>query len=291
MANTYDIGDVVTVTGTFTDSATPAVPYDPTGVSCIYEDPSGNEATDVYGVGSVVKASTGVYTLAIALDEAGLWRWRWSGTGTGATAGEGYLLVRPSLVGASTAYLTTQALKTYLAIDGATDDLMLADCISRAQSFIEAETGRQFSYGTAAARYFDYYRDVDGRTLRLDRDLCAITSVVNGDGVTVAAASYVTEPRNETPYYALTLKSSKGLQWTYSTDAENAITVTGKWAYSATPPGDIAQACTRMAAYYYRQREQKQFAVEAFPSIGVVVTPGGTPPDISNIIRKYRRMT
>jgi hypothetical protein len=189
-------------------------------------------------------------------------------------------------------YTTGTAVRAYLGISTNTDETVLNDCVTRAQAYIDAETGRSFEHAvTGVARYFDAYRDVSGRTLRLDRDLCAITSITNGDGVAVAAASYITEPRNDTPYYAITLKASKGIAWTYGTDPENAITVTGKWAYSAAPPADIVQACTRMAAYYYRQREQKQFAVEAFPSIGVVVTPGGTPPDVTDIIRKYRRIT
>ena len=292
MPNTYDIGDIPTITGTFTDSATPPVAYDPTTVSLVVEDPAGTEVTYTYGGGgSIGKSGTGVYYQAVTLNTVGIWRYRWIGGGTGATASEFYLLCRASLVGASTAYTTVEAVKTYLAISGGADDVVLYDCVTRAQAYIEAETQRVFSHAaTGVARYFTPGRDTDGATLWLDADLCAITSITNGDGATIVASKYTMEPRNVTPWYAIRLLGSSGISWTWLTDPDGAITVTGKWAYSATPPNDIVQATIRLASFYYRQREQKQFATESFPSVGVVVTPGSLPKDVTQTIAKYRRV-
>lgn len=56
---------------------------DPTEVTIMHRDPSGNEASEVYngGAGNVVKSSTGEYYLDLTLDEAGDWYWRVKTTG------------------------------------------------------------------------------------------------------------------------------------------------------------------------------------------------------------------
>lgn len=97
MANTYDVGDLVRVTGTFTDID--SVATDPDVVRCKYQDPSGNDTTDVYGVGSTVKSATGVYYLDIDIDEAGTWFYRFEGEtsgGEGQGAAESNFYVTPS---------------------------------------------------------------------------------------------------------------------------------------------------------------------------------------------------
>lgn len=56
---------------------------DPTEVTIMHRDPSGNEASEVYngGAGNVVKSSTGQYYLDLTLDESGDWYWRVKTTG------------------------------------------------------------------------------------------------------------------------------------------------------------------------------------------------------------------
>ena len=93
MANTYDVGDLVRVTGTFTNSAGAAA--DPTAVLFKYKDPSGNKTTLTYGTDvSVVKSSTGVYYVDVNVDEIGYWYYRWQATGTGQSAGESYFIAQ-----------------------------------------------------------------------------------------------------------------------------------------------------------------------------------------------------
>ncbi len=97
--NVYDIGDLVTVRGAFTDAA--GLPADPAAVSVAYEDPSGNVTTLVYGVdAAVVKDSTGNYSLEISIDEAGDWHYRWIATGTGQGAQLGQFAVKNNQVAA-----------------------------------------------------------------------------------------------------------------------------------------------------------------------------------------------
>lgn len=80
MANTFDKGDLIRVTGTFTDAA--GTKFDPDVVTGKYQDPSGTETTDAAPVNSAV----GVYYFDIPADEAGQWYYRIYG----ATAGGAY---------------------------------------------------------------------------------------------------------------------------------------------------------------------------------------------------------
>lgn len=188
------------------------------------------------------------------------------------------------------AYTTTAAVKAYLGETGADDDDLLDALVEAAQAWIDAHTGRTFEASADITRYLDCAAPVvDGRRLYLDADLCAITSITNGDGVAVAATDYVTQPRNETPYYAIDLLSSKGVYWTYGDDPENAITIVGKWAYSATVPNTIAQAAKRLAAYLYRQKDAGVFDVTAMPEAGVITVPQGMPKDVKLLLQPYLR--
>lgn len=122
----------------------------------------------------------------------------------------------------------------YLAATGTTDDLLILNAIRDVSRQMNAAAGglRHF-HPLIQTRYRDATLDVSGSALYLDDDLLSATTVTNGDAVAVSSSNYVTEPRNETPYYALTLKGSSGLVWTYSTDAENAISIAGVWGYHA----------------------------------------------------------
>lgn len=96
MANTYDIGDVVRVTGTFTVAS---VATDPTTVTLKVEDPSGNLATYTYALSEVTRSGVGVFYRDVSVDEKGVWQYEWIGTGACATAEEGEFFVRVSQVG------------------------------------------------------------------------------------------------------------------------------------------------------------------------------------------------
>jgi hypothetical protein len=187
------------------------------------------------------------------------------------------------------AYTTSALVKTYLGVAGAGDDTLLGTLVTRAQAIIDAYCGRAFEASTNTIRYFDAIKDTDGRTLRFDVDCASINTVTNGDSTPVLAASYVTSPRSTGPYYAITLLASKGLYWTYSTDPENAIAVSAKWAYAAAAPDDIVHAATRLAAYMYRQKDAQVFDVTASPELGVMTVPQGIPKDVTVALAPYRK--
>ena len=190
------------------------------------------------------------------------------------------------------AYTTVSALKTYLGVVGNTDDALLTALIARAQAIVDAYCGRTFEAAQDSTRKLDAKLSVslDKRTLYVERDLCAITSIANGDGVSVGAAEYVTEPRWETPFYGVTLKRESDIRWTWDDTPEDAITVVGRWAYSATAPADIVQATERLAAYLYRQKDNMSDLDRAVAVSGnMTVLPQSLPRDVQLILQPYRR--
>jgi hypothetical protein len=85
--NQYDVGDLVRVTGTFTDAAGTAI--DPTTVAFKVKKPDRSITTYTYGTDmQLVKESTGNYRVDISADVKGKYKYRWYSTGNGQAAGE-----------------------------------------------------------------------------------------------------------------------------------------------------------------------------------------------------------
>jgi hypothetical protein len=191
------------------------------------------------------------------------------------------------------AYTVLADVKEYLSIPTGTtsDDDLITDLIGRAQAYIDSYTGYTFEAAEDSDRTFDAVADVDGAMLHFDTMIAAITTVTNGDSVEVTSGQYTTEPRNVTPYYAIRLLSSSGVSWTYSTDPEDAITVTGKWAWSTTAPSDIVQACVRLVAFMYRQKDTSADVDRPLlTGDGNVIMPSALPTDVKALLSPYRRL-
>jgi hypothetical protein len=191
-------------------------------------------------------------------------------------------------------YASLETLKAYLislnASTSTSDDLLLDRLLTAASAAIDTHCGRRFATDEDTTRYFDALADVDGSTLYLDHDLAAITSITNGNGQAVASSAYTTQPRNETPWFAIVLKGSSGLSWTYTDDPEGAIAVTGRWAYAPETPGDIEQACIRLVGYWYHLKDSQVFDVTAQPETGQVIVPKGMPADVKQLLANYRSL-
>jgi len=192
------------------------------------------------------------------------------------------------------AYATLAQLRAYLNIAAAdtSDDVLLGQLIDDAKQLIDSYCGWAFEASAPTTRYYDPLRDVDERDrllLHLDEPLLTLTTLTNGDASVVTAAQYYLEPTNMTPKWGIRLRSSTGLSWTYTTDAEQAISVLGTWGYSATPDDAIQRACIRWAAYLYRQRDAQVFDVTAQPGEGIITVPQGIPRDVERILASYRR--
>jgi hypothetical protein len=193
------------------------------------------------------------------------------------------------------AYITRQQVRDYKSFktNDTDNDSLLDDLITRAQVIIDRYCNRTFEASTNTVRYFDAVRDVEnnGLLLYLDDDLSEINSVTNGDGIVVASNEYVTEPRNVTPYYAIKILSNSGKAWEYDDDPENAIAVSGKWAYSTTAPLDIQQACIELTAYLFDKRlrlvEDSRGQVS---NDGVALMPSDIPRSVRSILDRYKKV-
>ena len=183
------------------------------------------------------------------------------------------------------AYATLTSIKRYLGISESTDDTLLTVTAEAATSMIDRLTNRTFTATADSTRYHnaDY---VVGGILYLDGDLCAITSVTNGDGVAVASTEYKSMPRNYTPYFALALDDDSDVSW--DTDS-GEIAIVGKWAWSLTPPADIEFACVRLTSYLYRQKDNMGELDRAMIAGNTTLLPAELPKDIMLILAPYRR--
>jgi hypothetical protein len=190
------------------------------------------------------------------------------------------------------AYCDLLDVKRYKGISSSDDDTLLEEFILDAQTIIDEETRRIFEASSDTTRTFDAERDVsdDGITLFLDEDLSQITTVTNGDSVVVASTEYTTEPRNRTPYFALKLLQSSGKVWTFSTDAEDSISIEGRWSYSVTAPQDIKRACIILATWGYNRKDGvgKEFDGSIVSPSGMIFRSSGLPDEVARILNRYK---
>lgn len=93
--NVYDVGDLVRVTGAFTNSAGTAL--DPAVVKFKFTNPAGVTTTYTFGTDAqLVKDSTGNYHVDLDASVKGTFRYRWFSTGNGQAAGEHKFFVKTS---------------------------------------------------------------------------------------------------------------------------------------------------------------------------------------------------
>lgn len=190
-------------------------------------------------------------------------------------------------------YARLGELKTYqgLAVTETADDTLLQTLLNRATTAIENHTGRKFEAVTATRYFEDEALDDDGVTLWMDEDLLTITTLTNGDDsateITPATEYWLIDRNAGPPYYGIRLKSGSDYSWDWGTDGW--VSVLGTWAYSATPPGDITQACIRWASYLYDQKDAAIYDVTVFPESGIVTVPQGIPLDVKLLLDPYRR--
>lgn len=95
-ANTYDVGDVVRITGSFAQSGSAV---DPSAVTLTYRTPAGALVTLTYGTDAALeRTAAGAYRVDLPVTQTGTYQYRWVSTGTGAAAEEGRFIVRPIAV-------------------------------------------------------------------------------------------------------------------------------------------------------------------------------------------------
>jgi len=87
----WDISDTVRPRAEFRVGTTLT---DPTTITLVITDPSGNADTYTYGAAQITKESTGIFYKDIVVDEAGEWQTRFVGTGAAAAVVQSRFAVR-----------------------------------------------------------------------------------------------------------------------------------------------------------------------------------------------------
>lgn len=98
--NSYDVGDVVRLTATFTNSA--GVVVDPSSIFAWHQimKPILFDVTTIgYGVNSMTRSSAGIYYTDIPVNSAGEWHYRFRGYGANAAAVNGKFQVLIPILG------------------------------------------------------------------------------------------------------------------------------------------------------------------------------------------------
>lgn len=103
MPSTYDEGDIIRMTGTFTDTGDNV--GDPTTVNFLYDTPTSTAPTihtrtgaTTGTVDSITRASLGVFYVDITATGRGLYEGRYTSTGTLTASGESWFSVRSQRV-------------------------------------------------------------------------------------------------------------------------------------------------------------------------------------------------
>lgn len=179
------------------------------------------------------------------------------------------------------------------------DKTLVESLIARAEGWLNRECRRTLVAESDTTRYADAAGDhLDGRYLEVSwlGDLCAVTTLVNGDGTTITSAQYTTYPKPVTfekpTIQRLKLLDSVNIFWTYTTDWENAIAITGRWALfsSASVPAEITNAVIRLALYLYKVKDTDAFETIVIPEAGIIQAPSGFPADVARLVRLFRKV-
>lgn len=194
-------------------------------------------------------------------------------------------------------YITAADLRAYIGAISTSDDTQLGFAASRAQQIIDTYCNRTFEATADTTRYYNaldlrYGGDVDAfsNELKLDVDLCQLTSVTNGNSEVIPNNFLVLLPTNFTPKYSIKIKMNTSYVWTYVGTPDTAISVLGRFAYSITAPADIVAACLALGKYIYKARTSTIDTDRAVLSSDGIVLPGKNIPDaITAQIEPYRR--
>jgi len=164
------------------------------------------------------------------------------------------------------------------------DDSQIVELLAESSRLIDNVTGREFFLTTGTF----YYEPVTDETLFLDRDFASIVTVTNGDGSVISSNNYKVLPLNETPKYAIKLKSNSGISWT-DNGSDEVITVYGVSGISPVPE-EIKLACILWTVALYRQRNGESPLEGGYitPN-GTYIIPGGTPKSVAEILAKWIR--
>lgn len=189
------------------------------------------------------------------------------------------------------AYTTLEDVKAYLGITETTDDAIIESSIAAAKLAIDNYCSTSFDVSDDTTRLFDCRSDlIAGRSLHLDRHTLAEAPVsVTIDGVNVTDAVKV---YGDAPYHELILSGSSGYSWRGmygSSDPEDAISITGKWGYSTTPPSDVVRAAVIWSSHLYQIKDAAPDGTLSLSTVEEQQRVVAIPVNARELLSPYRR--
>lgn len=181
--------------------------------------------------------------------------------------------------------------KSWAGIAGTADDAVAGVALNAAIKWFERFCNKLF-VPAASIKYFPaIYPYVLERGLLLNLRklwLQSVTTLTNGDGVAIFAASYVLLPV-DVPYYQIRLKPTAGIYfWGGGTDGQ--IALNGSWGYSAACPADVFLGILALTQADYLARLQGVAGPVAMVSkSGIVLQPSEMPKRVLEIAAEYKR--
>lgn len=276
--------EIATLTNTFLLNN---VASDPTTISCVITDPTGNQTTHTYQGASpadIAKVAIGEYQLEVACTITGLWAYVWIGTGNVSDIQAGTWTVQPSNL--SQFYCSVEELKDRLRITDTQDDMSLQFAVQSGARWVEAFTGRHFYQLTEARTYqpltlFELSIDdiVSISAFNIDRD---------GDGVYEESWTQGTDYQLEVapgqfnqmvsgemrPYTRVHVIGGGQLFpfiWPYS--PLNRVKITGTWGWPEVPYA-VKQAALIVSADFYKLKDAP-FGVAGSAEFGMISAVAG----------------
>lgn len=161
---------------------------------------------------------------------------------------------------------------------------MIDTLIAQAQGFIEETTGRRFEAATQTRQYDARAQNYsDSRVLMLDDDLISLTTLTNGDGTVIGSTGYVLLPLNQSPKYAVRLKSPHS--WIFNDDG--LVSVAGTWGFTESPSPLIKRLTARVTRHMEQTRSATG-AVQVFED-GTRSFEASLPADVREMLKLHRR--
>lgn len=174
--------------------------------------------------------------------------------------------------------------KRYLSLESLpADDILIEECIDRAETHLEEWSGRWFK----ARKDTRWYNCPEEDTLILDWDLIKVIRINNGDGTVIPPADFRYLPANLTPKYGIVLVGDDA--WTWNDTPVQAITVRAYWGFSLEPDHYTIQAAIRLAVFLYKQKDAAVFDTTTFIDGGVIVVPQGIPKYVADFLSARTR--
>lgn len=283
----YDSSSEIALISNTFQSGSPAVPADPTTVSCVVTDPSGAQVVHTYlgaAPADITKVSTGVYTLQVPCSPAvagvdGLWSFTFIGTGAVSDVQPGTW--RVLALDQSRWYVGPEELKDRLGqTDPGTDSIITSVCLA-ASRWIDTYCGRHFFRFTDTRTY----QPSDIWLLPVD-DLVSVTSLKidqDGDGIYETTWTQNTnymlrvgdgqfnqlasgEPK---PYTQVqVIGQSNWFPFTWPFVHLDRVQITGVFGWPQVPPV-VAQAALLIAADWFKLKDAP-FGVAGIGDLGVL---------------------